>query len=146
MKLYLLTPLACLFSLAVAAQKNDFHLDKEYKASSSGTIDLGSSDAKVYITGSKRSTVHIKIDRVVSTSGVVFGDEEEFKVEVSEEGGDLRIRERKKGTSVSVIGIYSEKYRIDIEAPEGMSLSVRGDDGDYFIKNINGSIELSLLM
>src|SRR6187551_3470825 len=119
MKLYLLTPLACLFSLAVAAQKNDFHLDKEYKANSSGTIDLGSSDAKVYITGSKRSSVHVKIDRVVTTSGVVFGDDEEFKVEVSEEAGDLRIRERKKGTSIGVIGTYDEKYRIEIEAPEG---------------------------
>ena len=84
MKVSLLTSLACLFSLAVVAQEKDFHLDKEYKANSSGTIDLGSSDAKVYITGSKRRSVHIKIYRVFTTSGVVCGDaDEHFKVEVS---------------------------------------------------------------
>jgi hypothetical protein len=28
--------------------------------------------------------------------------------------------------------------------PEGVSLKVRGDDGDYFIKNINGALSLRL--
>jgi hypothetical protein len=43
-----------------------------------------------------------------------------------------------------VVGYYKEEYRIEIEAPHGMSLDIRGDDGDYFIKNVNGSIALDL--
>jgi len=42
------------------------------------------------------------------------------------------------------VGYYHEEYRIEIAAPEGISLTVRGDDGDYYIKNINGNIQMSL--
>jgi hypothetical protein len=144
MKTTLLT-LAIVTLSSVATVAQNFHLDKEYKVNATGIIDLGSSDAKVYITGSKRATAHVKIDREVTTKGILFGDDDqEFKVEVSEENGNLRLRERKSGTTVGVVGVYNEKYRIEIAAPEGMSLTVRGDDGDYFIKNINGSMELSL--
>lgn len=130
--------------VCIVAQAQDFHLDKSYQANATGTIDLGSSDAKVFITGSKRSTVHVKIDREVTAQGIVFGGDQEFKVEVTEENGNLRLREKRKGTSVGVVGVYNEKYRIEIEAPEGMSLVIRGDDGDYYIKNINGAMELDL--
>jgi hypothetical protein len=140
------TPLLTL-SLAVVsvfAQAQDFHLDNNYKVIATGTIDLGSSDAKVFITGSKRTNVHVKIDREVTAQGIVFGGDQEFKVEVTEENGNLRLREKREGTSVGVVGVYNEKYRIEIEAPEGMSLVVRGDDGDYYIKNVNGAVELNL--
>lgn len=144
MKTILLILSACLFNIVAFAQA-DFHLDKEYKANATGTIDLIASDAKVFITGSKRATVHVKIDREVTSKGVIFGDDDQqFKVEVTESDGDVKIRERKKGNTVGVIGVYSEKYRIEIEAPEGMNLSVRGDDGDYFIKNVNGTMDMSL--
>jgi hypothetical protein len=144
MKTTLLFFSACVTGITAFAQA-DFHLDKEFKASSTGTIDLIASDAKVYITGSKRSTVHVKIDREVTTKGVTFGDDnQQFAVEVTESSGDLKIRERRKGNTIGVIGVYNERYRIEIEAPEGMSLAVRGDDGDYFIKNVNGSMDMSL--
>lgn len=130
--------------VSVVAQAQDFHLDKNYKVNATGTIDLGSSDAKVFITGSKRTNAHVKIDREVTAQGIVFGGDQEFKVEVTEENGNLRLREKKEGTAVGVVGVYNEKYRIEIEAPEGMSLVVRGDDGDYYIKNVNGSVELDL--
>jgi hypothetical protein len=142
MKTALLTLSFAVISVVASAQ--DFHLDKNYKVNATGTIDLGSSDAKVFITGSKRTNVHVKIDREVTAQGIVFGGEREFKVEVIEENGNLRLRERKEGTSVGVVGVYNEKYRIEIEAPEGMSLIVRGDDGDYYIKNVNGSMDFSL--
>lgn len=142
MKTPLLALSLSLLTLGLSAQ--DFHLDKNYKVSATGTIDLGSSDAKVFITGSKRSNAHIKIDREVTTEGIVFGGNQEFSVEVVEENGNLRLREKKSGTSVGVIGVYNEKYRIEIEAPEGMSLVIRGDDGDYYIKNVNGSMDMSL--
>jgi Putative adhesin len=131
---------------AVSAQSTkigDFHLDKEYKIEATGTIYLDASDAKVFITGSNRVTAHVKIDREVTSKGMTFG-EREFRVDVIEQSGNLNIREESKGTSVGVIGYYNEKYSINIEAPEGVSLVINGDDGDYFIKAVNGSIELDL--
>jgi hypothetical protein len=142
MKTTLLT-LAVAF-VGAAASAQDFHLDKNYSVNATGTIDLGTSDAKVFITGSKRANVHVKIDREVTASGIVFGGDQEFRVDIVEENGNLRLREKRTGTSVGVVGVYNEKYRIEIEAPEGMSLVIRGDDGDYYIKNVNGSMELSL--
>src|SRR5688572_27150006 len=112
----------------VLAQQGEFHLDKEYKIDKNGTIDLASSDGKVFITGSTRTAVHVKIDRKISAKGFQWGGED-FKVEVEENNGDLRIRERQSGGNVSV-GYYHEEYRIEIQAPEGVNLTVRGDDGD----------------
>ncbi len=131
------------FTLSAQSDKEgDFHLDKEYKLESAGTIRLDASDAKVFITGAKRATAHVKIDREVTTRGFVFG-EREFSVDVTEQNGNLSIRERSHG-SVGMVGSYNEKYTIRIEAPEGASLVIDGDDGDYFITAINGSIELDL--
>ncbi len=124
------------------SKSEDFHLDKEYKLNPSGKLSLTSSDAKVWITGSARNTAHVKIDREVTTKGWVFGHEE-FSVNVSEQNGDLEIRERSSGT-VGMVGYHSERYTIKIELPEGASLSIKGDDGDYEIKNINGAISMSL--
>ncbi len=129
------------FSAFGQNKEGNFHLDQEYKISPMGTIKLKSSDGKVYITGSKRSNAHVKIDREVVTKGLTFGHEE-FSVDVTENSGDLEIRELSNSVSVGMIGYRSEKYTIHIEAPEGMSLLVKGDDGDYWIKNINGAISL----
>ncbi len=140
-------PIAILLSgFAASAQSTkigDFHLDKEYKIEETGTLYLDASDAKVFITGSKRTTAHVKIDREVTSKGMTFG-EREFRVDVTEQSGNLNIREQSKGSTVGVVGYYNEKYTITIEAPEGVSLVIDGDDGDYFIKAVNGSIELDL--
>jgi len=142
----ILTTTILLTGFAVSAQSSkigDFNLDKEYKIDATGTIYLDASDAKVFITGSRRETAHVKIDREVTTKGMTFG-EREFRVDVTEQSGNLTIREVSKGSTVGVVGYYNEKYTINIEAPEGTSLVIDGDDGDYFIKAINGSIELDL--
>jgi len=132
------------FSLLAQSDKaGDFHLDQEYKMQSVGVIHLSSSDAKVFITGSTRATAHVKIDREVTTKGWVFG-EEKFMVDVTEQDGNLMIKEKSGSTNVGMVGYYNETYTINIEAPEGASLVIRGDDGDYFIKEVNGSIELDL--
>ncbi len=131
------------FSTFGQNKEGNFHLDQEYKISPMGTIKLKSSDGKVYITGSKRTNAHVKIDREVVTKGLTFGHEE-FSVDVTENSGDLEIRELSNSVSVGMIGYRSEKYTIHIEAPEGMSLLVKGDDGDYWIKNINGAISLDV--
>jgi hypothetical protein len=84
----------------------------------------------------------LKIDRTVESKGWnnSTGD---FKVEVESVDGDLRVREYQSGPTVSV-GYFHEDYKIQIEVPEGVSLQVRGDDGDYFVKNVNGRISMSL--
>ena len=135
-----------LSSFSVLAQSDktgNFHLDKEFKMESAGVIHLSSSDAKVFIIGSSRSTAHVKIDREVTTKGLIFG-EEKFTVDVTEQNGDLLIKERSGSTHVGMVGYYNENYTMNIEVPTGASLIIRGDDGDYFIKAVNGSIELDL--
>ena len=135
-----------LSSFSVLAQSDktgNFHLDKEFKMESAGVIHLSSSDAKVFIIGSSRSTAHVKIDREVTTKGLIFG-EEKFTVDVTEQNGGLLIKERSGSTHVGMVGYYNENYTMNIEVPTGASLVIRGDDGDYFIKAVNGSIELDL--
>lgn len=143
-----ITVFSLFLSLSVFGQSKEsndinYHLDKEYNISPSGTINLKASDAKVTITGSSRKNAHVKIDYEVVTKGLTFGHRE-FSVDVSENNGDLDIREISSSVSVGMIGYTSEKYNINIEAPEGTSLSIRGDDGDYWIRNIGGAISLSL--
>ena len=115
MKNFTFTLVMLLFVSGVSAQDGEFHLDKEYKISKNGTIEANFSDAKVFITGSNRSTVHVKIDRKVTTKGLVSGDVK-FNVEVNEVNGDLRIREKQDGSNITVAGFYKEEYRVEIEA------------------------------
>lgn len=123
-----------------------FRLNKEYNISMDGVINLSCSDAKVFITGSNRNSAHIKVYRKVVTKGIVFdGDSEEFGLDVVESQGSLKIQEKPNTGHVGIfMGSTHTEYKIEIEAPEGVSLTVKGDDGDYYIKNINGAISLEL--
>jgi hypothetical protein len=141
MKNTLLAFLMLTFISVAFGQNGQFHLDQEYDISRTGKIDISTTDAKVFITGSARSKAHVKIDRVVTTKGL--NTDAEFKVEVSAEDGNLIIREVQSGPTVSV-GYFHEDYKIEISVPDGISLEVRGDDGDYLIKNIHGKITMSL--
>ena len=127
------------------AQKNsgDYHLDKIYKMEPNGTLTMNSSDAKVFITGSSRKDAHVKIDRSVETRGLVWGNQE-FTIDVSENNGGLTIRERSSYNTIAMVGYTHEKYTINIDLPEGASLTLRGDDGDYFIKLVHGAINVNL--
>lgn len=143
----ILSVLMLLSFFALSAQKEsnkDFHINKEYKMSELGTLTLKCSDAKVSISGSARKTALVKIDREVETKGFVFGGHDEFNVEVEELNGDLTIHESSSYSSFGIVGYYHEKYTINISIPEGASLIVKGDDGDYKINNINGSISVNL--
>lgn len=140
MKKFILFSAISLTCLLSNAQDSEFHLNKIYKINSTGTITLKSSDAKVHISGSNRKDVKVKIDRVVEIEGFTWGDKD-FDVEVREQNGNLLISERNEG-SVTVMGSINEKYEIFIEAPSGVSLELQGDDDDYYIKKINGSIIL----
>src|SRR5687768_10679938 len=100
----------CVVSVALA-QDGDFHLDNVYKIDKNGTIDLSSSDAKVFITGSLRPDVHLKIDRTVVTKGI-YSSREDFNVEVEATNGDLRIRERQNSYSSGIVTYSKEDYKI----------------------------------
>ena len=140
-----ITFLFLLFSVSIAfAQDQDFHLDQEYAISKNGTIDLRSSDAKVFITGTDRTALaRVKIDRTVTAKGW-YSSKGEFKVSVEAENGNLSIRENQNQVQIGIIGYYNEDYKIVIEAPVGVSLQIKGDDGDYWIKNIDGAISLDI--
>ncbi|MCW5911455.1 MAG: DUF4097 family beta strand repeat protein [Cyclobacteriaceae bacterium] len=143
MKIWYLFCLTCITSLALAQTRDgNFHLDQEYKVAAKGTVRLNASDAKVTITGSARTTARVKVDREIGVKGLKFGSQE-FRVEVNEQDGNLSIREYKRG-SVSGVGYHHEKYTINLEVPEGVSLVIDGDDGDYRISSVNGSIELDI--
>jgi hypothetical protein len=141
----LLAPLFVIFAATTFAQtvrSGDFHLDKVYKVNEKGLVSLRTSDAKVFVTGSKRSDIRVKIDREISSKGLVMGDDM-FTVNVDEQNGNIVIDER-SSSNISIVGYYSEKYEIRIEAPQGVSLRIRGDDGDYFINTIGGAIDLDV--
>ena len=140
----LLTLTVFLFSITLWAQnEGDYHLDKEFDMSPTGTIELTSSDAKVTITGASRKNVHLKVDRTVVTKGLFFGSDD-FAIEIDNSNGNLKIREKSGSSSHGIVGYYNEDSEIKIEAPEGASILVKGDDGDYMIKNINGSIVMGV--
>jgi len=136
----ILATFATLAGLCAAAQDKDFHLDKEYPLSPTGTINLRTGDAKVFITGSSRSTAHVKIDYSMEVKG--YASNRNFRVDVTENGGDLEIQEVKSAGSVNAVSAHAVSYRIDIEVPEGASLKINGDDGSYNIKNVNGAIQV----
>jgi hypothetical protein len=130
--------------LSAFGQDGEYHLNKKYKMNKAGRIDLRLSDAKVVIVGIAGEEAHVKIDRKVTTKGLFYSSTNEFNITVENESGDLIIKEIKRSMNSGVITYWNEEYKVEIEAPEGASLTVRGDDGDYYIKNINGAISLTL--
>lgn len=129
--------------LAQNDKDRDFHLDKEFNVNLGGQVRLRCSDADVLVVGSSRSTAHVKIDRTVTTRGWVWSDET-FSVDISNEDGNLDIRERANGSVSMALGSFQERYTIRLELPLGMSLSVDGDDGNYQISSLHGAIRLGL--
>jgi len=146
-KLVMLVMAICLLGNLSFAQRDrdddrDYHLDQTYDMSATGTLHLSSNDADVRIIGSNRSDVHVKIDRVVESRGI--NRDRSFEMEVETKGDDLHITERKGRGGRFTMGYYRLDYDIVIELPEGASLRVQGDDDDYYIKNVNGAIEMEV--
>ena len=140
MKNLLLVLLITGTTFSFAQKSNEFHLDQSYKVNKSGTIELLSDDADVSIIGQSRSDVAVVINRVVNQGGLRFGDAE-FYVEVKEINGNLHIIEHSESNGV-MVGYISEDYEIKILAPKGINLDLRGDDDEYKINNIDGSIKI----
>lgn len=127
-------------SLAQTQKTGNYHIDEKHKIAGKGTIRLICTDAKVFITGSDRTDVNIKIDREVEMRGLAFGTEE-FMVDIDEKDGNVVIRERSQSSHSGIVGYYNERYTIKINAPKGVSLIISGDDGDYVIDHIDGAVD-----
>ena len=128
---------------SIKAQDGEFKLDKIYSMDPNGTIDMQTDDAKIKITGTNRKDVHVNIYRKEVTHGWKY-NRKDFYVDVDARGGDLFIKEEPKTGIVVSVGYMREEYEIIIEAPEGVSLVLKGDDDDYIIRNINGSIYINI--
>ena len=140
---FTLTTLLLAYSFSVAQDPNsEFHLDETYTPDVDGRIHLSTDDADIFIIGTRRNDVHVKIDRVLETRGVSWGSKR-FEVDVEVRGGNLYIEDRESG-SVGMVGYYKEEYVIRIEAPRSMALSIRGDDDDYEISGIDGAIKMDI--
>lgn len=138
-----LSALVVLFisTINIQAQEGEFHLDENYALGPNGTIYLNSEDAKVKITGSDRSDVHVKIDRVEYVKGIRTGNRR-FMVDVEEVGQNLYIKERTSGNVRFSVGSFRTEYEIMIEMPRNGSLKIDGEDDDYVIRSVDGSIAL----
>ena len=130
-------------SFAQSTKMGDYHIDENHKISEKGTIRLICSDAKVFITGSDRTDLNIKIDHEVQARGFTFGSKE-FAVDIEEKDGNVTIRERSSSNSAGIVGYSYEHYSIKIQAPKGVSLVIDGDDGNYVIDHINGAVDAEL--
>lgn len=140
----ILLSILTVFTIGMYASAQDVYtLDEKYSINSNGTIYLKSDDATVKIKGTDRKDVHVEVFRSVEEKGIQFGNRN-FMVDVNEKGGNLYIEEHQESSMVTIIGYVREEYKITIEAPEGTSLMIKGDDDDYRITNINGKIVMDV--
>ncbi len=138
--LFLSALFTIVFVPVFAQDDNEFHLDKSYTVSKTGTIKLSTDDADVFIEGSDRNDIHVKIDRVIESRGIHWGNKE-FDISVELIDGDIIIRDREWGNR-SMVGYIREEYTIHIEAPASMLLDIKGDDGDYEIAFMAGDVRI----
>jgi hypothetical protein len=139
----IISVLCFLYLPAIAmAQGNEYKLDEVYKIKDNGKIELYTDDADIQITGTDRSDVRVKVYYRLDTRGFAFGNKE-FELDISESGGDLIIRENSYGSTGVFFGTVTEQYEITIYAPKGVSLVLKGDDDDYRIRGIDGSIAIN---
>lgn len=133
------------FFYEVEAQKDyEYKLDKTYPIDSDGTLDLKTDDADIRIIGSDRTDVHLKVFRSVTVKGVFSSSDEDFKMDVSEMGGDVTIRELKRSYRSGLLVYSSQVYKITIEVPNTVNLKLRGDDDDYYVSEVNGRVKMDL--
>jgi len=124
---------------AVAQSDGDYSLDQVYSMADDGTLYLRSEDAQVRITGSDRSDVRVMIERKEEVRGA--SSRRTYEMEIEEKSGNLYLTERSRSSGWNV-GYYRLDYEITIEMPMNASLKIDGEDDDYLIKSVQGSIRL----
>ena len=147
-KLFVLSLLSVLFSFYTAGAGDlkgyEYKLDKIYPIDADGTLHLKTNDADIRIVGSNRSDVHLKVFRSVNIKGIFSSNEENFRIDVEDMGGDLIVREIKRSYRGGVTIQSDEVYKITIEVPNSISLKLRGDDDNYHISNIGGMVKINV--
>lgn len=141
---YLMALLLAVTGAGMAQTSDEFNLDQVYTISEGGTIQLNSDDAEVTVTGTDRNDVRVTVYYRLEVTGINLGSEyDDFEMEVIERRGDLVIREKpRRNTGIALFGTYDEDYEIYIEAPSDVHFEAEGDDEQYRISAIDGSINI----
>ncbi|MEL6560235.1 MAG: DUF4097 family beta strand repeat-containing protein [Bacteroidota bacterium] len=144
LKNLLIAVLAILTAHFTFAQNDasDYHLDETYPMRKNGKLWMNPEDAKVTVIGSNRSDVHIKVDRIEEVKGF-SNRNRKFSIDVESRDGDIFFKERERNNSY-VVGSVRLDYTVLVELPQGASLTVRSDDSDYTVTNVNGEIDMSM--
>jgi len=132
---------ACLPAVT-SAKTHTYNLDETYSIAADGTLFLNTDDADITITGEDRQDVHVIIHHEWHISGVSTRGGDDFEVIVTEENGNLRIREADTGGITIMMGTIREEYTVEIVAPKSVNLRIRGDDDDYRIRGFAGDVRL----
>lgn len=125
-----------------AAKKLEYDLDQTYSIGKQGTLTLATSDADVVVIGEKRDDVHLVVHYLHQVKGLsIISEEDPLEFDVKEDGENLYIREIGGSISIfSFVAYSSTFYDIELHVPETVSLKLKGDDDDYDIRGVNGSI------
>ncbi|MEM9718137.1 MAG: DUF4097 family beta strand repeat-containing protein [Bacteroidota bacterium] len=125
------------------AQDHVYDLDESYPIDPNGLLTLYSNDAEVTIKGSDVEEVHLVVHReVVYKKWPKRKDDRDFFVEVELDKDEVIIRERQESSGSGIYWTNEKNYTITLEVPNGMSLKLYGDDDDYLIEDIQGTIVL----
>lgn len=138
-----------LFALTLSfsfGQMKEYRLDESYPINENGRIELHSNDADVTIKGSDREDIRLVVHREIDQRAFPKRkNQENFFIEVELAEDEAIIREvfrEKFDTSWGLTYVNEKRYTIDIEVPRGLDLAIYGDDDDYLIEDIQGSILL----
>lgn len=127
--------------ITLSHAQGEFKLNEDYSIAKGGTLFLNTEDADVTITGTDRDDVGVSVHRVVT--GKHYANRK-FDFKVEEKDGNLHVKEmmEKKKMNISVYVNSNVTYTVDIEVPKGVNLDIRGEDDNYNIANIEGTLEL----
>jgi len=127
--------------ITLSHAQGEFNLNENYNISEEGTLHLDTEDADVTIKGAHRNDVGVSIYRKVK--GKQYGNKK-FDIEVVEKNGDLYIKELDGNERVkfSMTVNSSTIYTIDIEVPHSIDLDIKGEDDNYALEYIDGSVFL----
>jgi len=128
-------------TVEVRAQK-DFSLDESYDLGKNGSIHLKTNGANVRILPTGGEKTMVKSIYRIDTKGLKIGSKEPVEMDAHVSGDSLIITEKEqKGTRI-VLGSKSVEYNITIETPAQTSLILRGEGNSYFVRELNGEINI----
>ena len=125
----------------VQAQK-EFTLDEHYELGQNASIHLKTGGAHVRILPTDAQQTSVKSVYRIDTKGLKIGSKDPVELEATVAGDSLILSEKEqKGTRI-VLGGKSVEYNITIETPAHTNLFLRGEDNSYFVRKINGEINI----